>query len=315
MNDHRSEIAQAVRAHAREYLARPGVTGVRVGTRTVGGKPTEEMALVVEVEKKRPRGELQAGELVPGHLHLEVNGTLLRLATDVQEVGLDRLQRAADEEVRDAPGDRLVLDQRLRPAPGGVQIEAENIDGTGTLGVNIRWRDRLRLITNNHVISENGNVGAVVYQPSAGSMRNRLTRVSGFDEVRTQPDKDRPEPHFNRRDVAWCDVDEEQATRDILHLGIPAGVRAPVAGERIRLVGKETGAVQHARIADIHLRKVLRWPDETGDWAFFDEQIQLDRVVTQAGDSGSAYVAESDNRVVGIHVAANASYSWGCPLV
>jgi hypothetical protein len=250
--------------------------------------------------------------MVPQHVDIKVNGASLRLATDVQEVGEDRLQAAPFP-----AGDVEHLEReyaRVRPAPGGVQIEAENIMAAGTLGVNLRWEGRLRLLTNNHVISENGNVGAAVYQPGIGGEGNRLARVSGFQPVRTQADKAASGVVFNRHDLAWCDVDETVASPEIVELGTPTGVRAPVEGEWIRLMGKRTGAVQRARVESVHLAKVLRWPDGYGDWAFFDEQIQLDHVCTQPGDSGSAYVAESDGMVVGIHVGANAQYSWGCPL-
>jgi hypothetical protein len=34
-----------------------------------------------------------------------------------------------------------------------------------------------------------------------------------------------------------------------------------------------------------------------------------------SGDSGAALVADSDNRVVGLHRSAGNLYSYGCPLV
>jgi len=292
------KIEAALRDHLAELLTRPGVVGARVGNKEVGGRDTGQMAVIVEVEEKRAREELEAGELVPEVLEMDVGEAPIAVPTDVQPVGHERLE---------------VLDKRVRPAPGGIQIEAENINATGTLGVNILFGEHFRLLTNNHVISENGNVGAAVYQPTEGK-KNLLARVSGFVEVVTYAEKEQPRPVFNRMDLAWCNVDADTAAPSIEMLGTPAGIRAPRMNEKVRLVGKQTGTVQRARIVNTQLAKVLRWPDAQGDWAFFENMIQLDRVVTRAGDSGTAYVAVSDNYVVGIHVGANQMYSWGCTL-
>jgi hypothetical protein len=92
-------------------------------------------------------------------------------------------------------------------------------------------------------------------------------------------------------------------------------VRAPVLGEGVVVVGKQTAQARKATIASTTLTMRLEWPlAGAGTWAWFDDMIQLSASVTQPGDSGSAYVALSDGKVVGIHVGGGAAYSFGCQL-
>src|SRR5215470_5294650 len=60
-----------------ELLSRPGVVGVDINEKISGGKPTGELAIVVYVEKKKPKTELAKGELIPA----EIDG----IPTDVKE--------------------------------------------------------------------------------------------------------------------------------------------------------------------------------------------------------------------------------------
>jgi len=286
----------------RGWLSKPNIVGLHVGPKTVGGQETSRPSIVVHVVRKLRPEALGPGDfLIPSSVEMHVqepNGDIstVSVPTDVIEVGVERLQ---------------VLNQRVRPAPGAYQIQAANIAGTGTLGVNIVWAGKYRLLTNNHVISENGNLGAFVYQPEPGR-DNVLGTVDGYVPVTTYPGKDTPHPLFNQQDLAYCNVTPERASPDILELGKPRGLRAPVDGEWVRLIGKQTARVRRARIVSTKAYKVIEWMP--GRWAFFDHIVQLDSVVTQPGDSGTAYVAESDGRVVGLHMAANAAHSWGCAL-
>lgn len=72
--------AEAVReAHAQELLSKPNVVGVGVGVPQRGGIPSDEVGLVVMVEKKLPPDELRAQDRIPS----EIDG----VPVDVQEVG------------------------------------------------------------------------------------------------------------------------------------------------------------------------------------------------------------------------------------
>lgn len=298
-----SDVADdAILEAGRSWLSAPGVTGLSVGPKLRDGNPSAERALVVHVVEKRPASDLTSGDLpIPPEVEAHVQTpdgrvTSVSIPTDVIGVGEDRLE---------------VLNQRVRPCPGGYQISAQNIAGTGTLGVNIVWRGRYRALTCNHVISNNGNELATVYQPGAGG-GNDFGTVDGFIPVVTYPTTTEPNPHYNPYDLAWSNTDPATGDPTVYKVAIPAGIRAPVAGEQVFVIGKQTAQVRSARIAyTMTMRGQVGW---NGGYAWFSPVIQLDSVVTQPGDSGSAYIAQSDAKVVGIHVGANASFSWGCWL-
>jgi hypothetical protein len=86
------EKAQAVKqAYEHALLARPNVVGVGVGLRRRGGKRTDEVGLVVMVERKVPKSLLRAEDLIPA----EIDG----VPVDVREVG----QVEAQERFRSSP--------------------------------------------------------------------------------------------------------------------------------------------------------------------------------------------------------------------
>jgi hypothetical protein len=286
----------------RPWLSRPNVVGLSVGAKRVAGSPTTQSAIIVHVVEKKPVSALGADDLqVPRQVQLDRSARGGRIETvfvptDVIEVGVDH----AD-----------ILDQRVRPVPGAYQITAKGLGGTGTLGVNIVWGGRYRLLTNNHVISQNGHLGVDVFEPS-DSADNKIGTVDGYVPVITYPRDDQPNPTYNNQDLAYCDENPKIGAPEIKDLGVPGGLRAPRAGETVKLIGKQTAAVRTATISSITLQKKIEWLP--GQWAWFERMIELDSKVTQPGDSGTAYVATADGMVVGLHVASNDLYSWGCQL-
>src|SRR5215471_17938416 len=85
-------------------LGRPGVHSVGIGTKTVGGQPTNEIAIVVLVVKKKSPAELAPGEMIPA----EVNG----VKTDVVEVPIPSAHQTTPNPDTD----------KIRPLVGGIQI-------------------------------------------------------------------------------------------------------------------------------------------------------------------------------------------------
>lgn len=72
-------IAEVRARHETELLRYPNVVGVAEGIRTRQGKPTGERCLIVYVERKVPRGQLEGREILPS----EIEG----VPVDVVEVG------------------------------------------------------------------------------------------------------------------------------------------------------------------------------------------------------------------------------------
>ncbi|MEJ2350978.1 MAG: hypothetical protein P8Y03_14420, partial [Anaerolineales bacterium] len=74
------EEAQAVKqAHESELMSKANVVGVGVGFRQKGGQQTQDVSVVVMVEKKVPPSQLSAQDLVPP----QIDG----VPVDVQEAG------------------------------------------------------------------------------------------------------------------------------------------------------------------------------------------------------------------------------------
>jgi len=102
-----SQVHEVIAAKQREVdwlLSLPGVTGVAVGHKWVGGKATDEVAIHVYVERKLAEGELRPADRIPP--------TIGGHKTDVIEAG----------PFVHANGDATPDDKRYRPLQPGAQI-------------------------------------------------------------------------------------------------------------------------------------------------------------------------------------------------
>ncbi|MDX1616137.1 MAG: hypothetical protein R3300_17630 [Candidatus Promineifilaceae bacterium] len=163
-NDNRDRLMRHLKeAHTRyttELLQIPGVHGVGIGFKEVGGKRTEEIVLIVRVDKKQPRERIDPKELIPRELvfYSEFAEDEVRVETDVQE------RRRPVTYPHIADGD---LENRVRPIPGGYSI-GEHLGSGGTLGGWV-WdnvTEQTVLLSNNHVLG--ATAGSDVTQPSEG---------------------------------------------------------------------------------------------------------------------------------------------------
>jgi len=97
--------------HTKELMCKPNVVGVAMGYKVKGGKRTKHLSVVVFVEKKLGKLELNEGDIIPEYVD--------EVKTDVIETGkFKALQLRTD---------------KWRPAPGGVSIGHKDISA-GTLG-------------------------------------------------------------------------------------------------------------------------------------------------------------------------------------
>lgn len=203
---------------------------------------------------------------------------------------------------------------RVRPCPGGYLIAAEGNPIGGTLGVSLVYRGRFQILSNNHVLAANGAyVGKYCYQPTEEIQANRLATVTGFDPIIYYDSENQPSPVLNRKDVAWCDSYTNNSLASIREIGqVWTGRNRPIrVGESIKMFGGVTERVERASIVSITYR--YKSEGRLG-WAFWQNGIQLDRLISQSGDSGAAYVVESDNSVIALHRTSNGSSSVGAPL-
>ena len=201
-------------------------------------------------------------------------------------------------------------DAKVRPCPGGYLIKAEGLTGRGTLGTSISYGGTYRILSNNHVIAKNGNVGKWVFQPNVESTTNRLKKVTDFVFIKYYASATQTNPTRNVKDVAWCDSDSATSSQKVRGIGNIAGRRSPVVGETVKVFGGETAALKTAKIESVTHRYRS---NGTLGYSWWKNGIKLDANITQAGDSGSAYVASSDSKLVGLH-RVGGSVSVGAPL-
>ncbi len=141
------QMLEAQRRSQADLLRRRGVVGVGVGYRNFKERATDQLAITVLVEQKKPVEALSAEDLVPP----DVNGA----RTDVVEIG--RLEALVD------PRDRF------RPnIPAGVSIGHFRVTA-GTLGAVVFDRESGEplLLSNNHVLADSNEaeIGDAILQP------------------------------------------------------------------------------------------------------------------------------------------------------
>lgn len=134
MATHDIDHIYAVKRKAQaQLLGIPGVHAVGLGAKYVGGERTQEPAILVYVEKKKPTAQLLPDEIIPP----EIDG----VKTDVMESARPR---------------PLLDESRYRPLEGGIQIQSGgNLGGIGTLGWIAHTNtpvSKIVGVTNHHVV-------------------------------------------------------------------------------------------------------------------------------------------------------------------
>ena len=313
-----NEAIRALLASGAEEQLRalPGVTHVSVGLKETGGRVTDQLAIRVYVDEKKPPGDLAPAERIPP----EVDG----VPTDVN-LGETEAYFTADN-------------ARYRPVKGGIQITNRIIDLTddglrsqiaaATLGCIATYdADRSAVLLSNwHVLTDNtGRKGDAVYQPAPSV----LPRVNPADlPLRPTDDTDsianildakvtdKVDGAIARIDVSsWCrccGIDYRNEINGLSLGGHPptnviSGQRAAVGGETVYKVGAATGRTI-GRVVDggeTHNISITR----RGVTHAFTGQIVIastdpTRPFAAKGDSGSVVIGE-DNKIVGLQFASN----------
>lgn len=154
---------QIQEAHTDELLRKDSVCGTGVGVKWVDGKPTNEPAVIVFVEKKLDEDgvirKFSAEEIIP----TELDG----VATDIIEVG-----RIVKQGFKD----------KVRPIKPGYSC-GHGLITSGTIGGVFLDRDGEPVVlSNNHVLAaENrGQIGDVIYQPGPDDAHG--TTFSGWHD-------------------------------------------------------------------------------------------------------------------------------------
>jgi hypothetical protein len=300
---------RAVRPTA-DLAPRQNVVGVGVDEKYVNGVPVGIPVVKFLVRTKVPPSALAKRELLPAR----VDG----FETDVEETGpiLPQATAAKARKKSAAPSAAMPNPrQRQRPAqPGcsiGFRAAGDEFVMAGTFGLLVKdTRGKKYILSNNHVIAmENGVLadgtkrralaaGAPIYQPGlldGGRVtRDQIAELTRWVDLRADRDD-------NDADAAIALLDPQSAARrDVLFIGPPTGTATPDRDMIVHKFGRTT-SYRAGRVSSVTFDVVV--PYEVGDVMFAD-QIAIRGLASErfsdSGDSGSAILERSTNKVVGL---------------
>jgi len=292
-----SDVAEPHQIHP--WAFSDGVAAMGIGHKIVNGLHTDEIALKLYVENKKPKKSLE-------HIIPKIINTpgLPPVHTDVVEIGKVELQSYTT---------------RIRPAIPGYSIgRAAEPREAGTFGMVVTRKGEAEpyyLLSNSHAIAGSGfaTKGDAIIQPgradkgtAASDTIGKLTEWIPFDYD--------PKRYPNTVDAAIAELDKDVASAAIAKLGIPKGVNTNLKrGDYVQKVGR-TSELSVARVEDIDLRIPSTYPDGSGKLTRvgFSDMV-LVTYYSSGGDSGSG-VLDMDNNVVGLHVAGSPTVGVFCKI-
>jgi hypothetical protein len=268
------ELKQIQASHEPELFAKAGVHAVGIGYKTVAGKQTDELAIVVLVERKLSSDSIDAANLIPASLD--------GVPTDVVERGRAELAAATSA---------ISIDEsERRPLVGGCAIAAnppppgEPTGYAGTLGGFADWTDELGLtwpvgVSASHVLGpvDSNSKGSKVMQPPRGPQVSQVSM-----SVRN------PDAGVDAGGFAGS-VKGVDCSNTILNIGTLAGSYHLQQSDLNKQVQK-SGAASKVTTGNISLINVTV-PLEGG--ARYVEQIFISGAFCEPGDSGSFVVMPS----------------------
>jgi hypothetical protein len=295
LQDFREETEEIEKKAARWTRGR-GVQGLGIGDKEVDGKATEELALRVYVDRKKPKSRVK--NPVPKSVDFPEIGEVF---TDVIEIG-----RVGVE----------TFSGRVRPAMPGCSIGHESEPSAGTFGCLVTKKAKGKgyyILSNSHVIAVDGRaeVGDRILQPGRPDGGR-----PGIDDIATLAFA--ANLNFSRSgypnlvDAAIARVRANRHVNPRIRLiaRTPTGVGRKIKrGMRVHKIGR-TSDYTCGIVLDVHHK--TRLPYRYGHQgrkrlAGFRDQVLCSRF-TSAGDSGSL-VLNPQHRVVGLHFAGSESAS------
>jgi hypothetical protein len=265
-------VVEVRQSNERELLALDGVVGVAESYKVKAGKPTKDWALIVLVDEKHPKSEVNKSDLVPA----EIEG----VPTDVLEVG---------------KVEALVFNTITRPALPGFSIGHPAITA-GTFGCVVRDirhsnhaaadSDYL-ILSNNHVLANtnSSSPGDLILQPGPfdGGLypSDAIATLERFEPIVLHQF---PGPGYNLVDEAVARPSHTRnITGSIIGLIMPQGVDQARVGTTVIKAGRTTQVTVGIVIA-VNATVVVGYG--AAGIGLFRHQI-LTTAMAAGGDSGS----------------------------
>jgi hypothetical protein len=286
------------------------VVGVGIDEKYVDGVPTGISAIKFLVRSKVPLAAVSAREKLPE--------TVDGIPTDVEEVGLivPQASKAAAKARRATATTMPNPQKKIRPAQPGASVGFREPDDAfimaGTFGALVKdSRGKSYILSNNHVLAfENGfaadgttrrealSAGAPIFQPGflddGNAATDKIATLTRWIDLRADRDDNLVDGAIARLSNAIL------ASRNILFIGAPTGTTAAAKDMIVHKFGRTT-SYRAGRVSSILFDVIV--PYEVGDVMFID-QIAIrglnGRRFSDSGDSGSAILERSTNKVVGL---------------
>jgi hypothetical protein len=285
------------------------VVGVGVDEKYVDGMPTGVHVVKFLVKTKLPKSSLSKAEILPTSVH--------GIDTDVEEVGLivplARARRAprAAAVVGAMPNPKV----RIRPAQPGCSIGFRAPDDSfvmaGTFGALVQdAQGQLYVLSNNHVLANESGVtpsgqsqeglpvGSSIFQPGlldgGRDPADKIAELTRWIDLRA----DRTD---NKVDGAIAKAASSSiVSRDILFIGAPQGTADATNDMVVHKFGRTSG-YSAGRVSSVVFDLTINYA--VGAVGFVD-QIAIRGLnatsFSAAGDSGSAILERSTNKVVAL---------------
>jgi len=302
-------VARALRATTKT-AAIHNVVGIGIDEKYVDGIPTGVSAIKFLVRSKIQPAALSRSEKLPS----TING----IPTDVEEVGLIvPFSAPARAKPSAAPSAAMPNPKtRLRPAQPGGSIGFREPDDefimAGTFGALVKdSQGNVFILSNNHVLAfESGfeadgvtkrvglAPGSPIFQPGlldGGKVStDKIAELTRWVDLRA----DRTD---NLVDGAIAKVTKTNSvSREILFIGAPTGTKTAVKDMTVHKFGRTT-SYRAGRVSSVFFDVTV--PYEVGE-VTFNDQIAIrglnGKRFSDAGDSGSAILERSTNKVVGL---------------
>ena len=281
------------------------IVGVGIDEKHVDGIPTGIHSVTFLVKSKQPKTSLSKREMLPA--------TVSGIPTDVEEVGaiLPLAKKKATALATAMPNPKI----RIRPAQPGSSIGFRDPNDqfvmAGTFGALVKDSSgTLYVLSNNHVLANESGIdpngqkivglppGSPIYQP--GLLDGGNVATDQIAQLTRWVDLDASNPN-NAVDGAIAQVlDKSNVTDAILFIGPPQGTAVAAVDMIVHKFGRTT-SYRAGRVSSVQYDVRLTY--NVGD-VIFPDQIAIRGLNAQpfsaAGDSGSAILERSSNKIVGL---------------
>ena len=194
-------------------------------------------------------------------------------------------------------------------------------DWNGILGVNITYHGKYRTLSNAHIFTRfdpNGIGNEIQYRPDPSASFTKLFPVTGQVAVTYYTDPNQQNPIYNFMDIAWGDVTDPALVSTTINavggvsIQTSGKIRSPYGGEEFKVGNYRLN--KSAKITSLIASYRSKGIDSSGAtiYTWWKNGIAFANPGLQAGDSGTAMVASSDQYVIGLVKSASATTAVGC---